>query len=235
MRELGKLRADLVVTVQTEQTLQSSDVIRNARAVETVNLTVPIAQQAACSQRTVAGQVVQNDQTPFKGIVILFQENAAGSLRLGEDNTDPEGRYAIIYTLPADTDSAKLRVAAFDADGQRRAEATIEATRPVEVVNLTVGGEGKAFRVVGKVASDTRPGVGGLRVVIVDKNVGGDVTVFETTTNADGNYRAAFTYAGQKQKPDLQVRAFHSEVFLGASEVRYNAANVRDAECTCAG
>ena len=180
---------------------------------------------AASSQRTVAGQVVQSDQTPFKGIVLLFLENATGSLRLGEDAIDPEGRYAIAYTLPAGTDSAKLRVAAFDADGQRRAEATSEATRPVEVVNLVVRGEGKDFRVVGKVASDTRAGIGGLRVVIVDKNIGGDVTVFATITNVDGSYRAAFTYAGQKQKPDLQARALRGEAFLGASEVRYNAAN----------
>ena len=57
-------------------------------------------------QRTVAGQVVQGDGTPFGSRVILFEENAAGSLRLGEDSTDPEGRYAITYALPDGTDGA---------------------------------------------------------------------------------------------------------------------------------
>ena len=182
--------------------------------------TVPVAQR-----QIVAGRVAMGDQTPFKGMVILFHEDAAGSLRLGENATDPEGRYTIAYQLPAGIDRAQLRVAAFDANDQRRAEATIEATRPVEVVNLVVQGEGRGFRVVGRVASATRAGVGGLRVLVVDKNIGGDTTVCETTTGADGSYQAPFAYVGQKRQPDLQARVLSGETLLGASEVRYNASN----------
>jgi Neuraminidase-like domain len=181
---------------------------------------------ASSPKRTVAGQVLQADQTPFECRVILSLESDTGSIRLGEDATDPEGRYAIAYELPAGVDSARLRIAAFAADGQRRAQATLEAAKPVEIVNLRVQGEGTAYRVSGKVVSHARAGVGSLRVVIVDKNIGGDVTVAETTADDSGSYRTTFTYAGQKQKPDLQARAFRGETFLGASEVRYNASNV---------
>ena len=177
------------------------------------------------AQRTVAGQVVQADGTPFGSRVIVVEENATGSLRVGEDSTDPEGRYAITYALLDGMDGVKLRVAAFDGDGQRRAEAAIEASRPVEVVNLVVQGDGRAFRVTGNLSSGSRAGVGGLRVVIIDKDVGGDTALAETTTGPDGTYRLSFTYSGQKTRPDLQARASSGETLLGVSEVRYEAAN----------
>lgn len=181
------------------------------------------------TQRTVAGQVVQGDGTPFDSRVILFEENDSENtvdwLHLSEDSTDPEGRYAITYALPDGTDGAKLRVAAFDGDGQRRAEAAIEATKPVEVVNLVVQGNSSEFRVTGRLSSDSRAGVGGNRVVIVDKNVGGDTVIAGTTSGPDGTYRLGFTYSAQKTRPDLRARAFSGETLLGESEVRYNAAN----------
>ncbi|MFF1566871.1 neuraminidase-like domain-containing protein [Streptomyces sp. NPDC058293] len=181
--------------------------------------------QTAPPPRTVAGQVSWADQTPFASRVILFEENAAGSLHLGEDSTDPEGRYTITYALPDGMNGTSLRVAAFDGDGQHRAEETFEASTPVQIVDLVVVGNPNAYRVTGRLSSDARAGVGGLRIVIVDKNVGGDTTVTETTTGPNGAYRIAFTYAGQKAKPDLQARAFSGQTLLGASEVRYNAAN----------
>jgi hypothetical protein len=180
---------------------------------------------AANQQHTIVGQVVQSDHTPFRGLVILYQEDTANSIHLGEDATDPEGRYSIPFVLPDSTEGIKMRVAAYDADGQRRAESILEGPRPVDVANLVVQGEGKVFSVTGKVASETRAGVRGLRVIIVDKNVGGDVMVFETSTNPDGTYHAVFTYAGQKQKPDLQARIMSGERLLGTSAVHYNAIN----------
>ncbi len=176
-------------------------------------------------RRVVAGLVVQADRSPFAGRVILSEERAAGSLPLGEGTTDPEGRYAITYALLDRADGARLRIAAFDGEGQRRAEALFEAGGPVQVVDLVVQSDGRVFRVAGRISSDARAGVGGLRVAVVDRNVGGDTLVAETTAGPDGTYRVAFTYAGQKARPDLQARAFRSEALLGASEVRYNAAN----------
>jgi len=85
------------------------------------------------------------------------------------------------------------------------------------------------FTIDGKVASRSRAGVGGLRVEIVDKNVGDDVHLAEALTDDDGAYRTTFTIPdlGQrgKEKPDLQARVFTGETFLGASDVLYNASN----------
>lgn len=174
---------------------------------------------------TIVGQVMQDDRTPFKGTVILFSEADQGSIHQGEDATDPEGRYTIGYDLALGLNGVKLRVAAFDPDSKLRADATIEAAKPVEIVNLTVPHEVPSYRVEGKVASRTRAGVGGLRVQIVDKNVGADVQLTEVSTASDGSYSTAFPYSGPKQKPDLQARVLSGEKFLGASDVRYNASN----------
>ncbi|HSH81375.1 MAG TPA: neuraminidase-like domain-containing protein [Herpetosiphonaceae bacterium] len=81
--------------------------------------------------------------------------------------------------------------------------------------------------VEGRVASPDRAGIGGLRVLIVDKNVGQDVPLAEGTTDERGNYRVRFPTGALRQRdkelPDLQARVFTGEVFLAASGVRYNA------------
>lgn len=176
-------------------------------------------------KQVVAGQVVQDGSGPFKGTVILFREGGQGSIHLGEDAADPEGRYSIGYDAASGQDGAKLRVAAFAPDGRQRADATIAAPKPFEVVNLVVAVDAPAFSVEGKVASRTRAGVSGLRVQIVDKNAGPDVPLAEVSTADDGSYAATFSYGGPKLKPDLQARVLSGETFLGTSEVRYNAPN----------
>ncbi|GAB3959984.1 hypothetical protein GCM10027614_80680 [Micromonospora vulcania] len=178
---------------------------------------------AAPVERTVAGQVLRFDQTPFAGRVILYARDGDGPVRLGEDDTDPEGRYAVTYPVPRADVRLPLRVAAFDPDGQHRAEASIDATRPIEVVDLVVRSDGTAYRVTGRVSTGGRAGVGGLPIQVVDRNVGGDSPVAETSTGADGGYRAAFTYTGGKDRPDLQVYVVSDGTRIGASEVRYDA------------
>jgi peptidoglycan hydrolase-like protein with peptidoglycan-binding domain len=85
------------------------------------------------------------------------------------------------------------------------------------------------FTVQGKVVSRLRAGVGGLRVVIVDKNVGNDVQLAEAGTDDEGGYCTAFNVTDLRQRgkrrPDLQARASRGRMFLGASKVCYNASN----------
>jgi Neuraminidase-like domain/Salmonella virulence plasmid 28.1kDa A protein len=83
------------------------------------------------------------------------------------------------------------------------------------------------YVVAGQVSSPDRGAVGGLRVAIVDKNVGGDVLVQTAQTNDRGIYSTQFEAAvirGRgKKKPDLQARVHAGETFLGASAVQYDA------------
>src|SRR5277367_2884865 len=83
------------------------------------------------------------------------------------------------------------------------------------------------YQVSGVVACSVSPSIGGLRVVIVDKNVGDDVELAKAVTDDSGAYSASFDAAKLKKRkkalPDLQARVFAGKKLLGASDVRYNA------------
>ena len=88
-------------------------------------------------------------------------------------------------------------------------------------------GELRIYQVEGRVSVASSVSVGGLRVVIVDKGVGGDAPLTETTTDLAGVYVATFAsdklQVRGKTQPDLQARVFKEQTLLGASAVRYNA------------
>lgn len=180
--------------------------------------------------RVVRGQVRQEDGLPLRGVQVrAVHEAVAGSLRLGEDTTDAEGRYTIRYEPLPGVDGINLRVTIFDADGKPlRDSNVIRGAKPLEIVDLIVPGvDIKPYRVEGKVASRVSASVGGLRVVIVDKGVGGDVQLAQATTDDGGAYQTTFSdndvRRRGKAQPDLQARVFAGEAFLGASDVHYNA------------
>jgi peptidoglycan hydrolase-like protein with peptidoglycan-binding domain len=83
------------------------------------------------------------------------------------------------------------------------------------------------YRVDGRVFSRVSAGVGGLRVQIVDKAVGGDGQIAEATTDDRGSFEARFSDSDVerrgKTQPDLQARVFADHALLGASDVRYTA------------
>jgi hypothetical protein len=80
------------------------------------------------------------------------------------------------------------------------------------------------FTVDGQVVSAVPAALADLFVEIVDRNVGGDVRLASARTGSSGRFRVGFSYQGKAQ-PDLQARVWTRDdgVFLGESEVRYNA------------
>ncbi len=84
-----------------------------------------------------------------------------------------------------------------------------------------------AWLVDGKVASRVSASVGGLSVVIVDKNVGGDTQLAQAVTDDRGAYKATFSDRVVarlgKAQPDLQAQVFSGKTLLGASAAHYNA------------
>ncbi len=85
------------------------------------------------------------------------------------------------------------------------------------------------FTVEGKVVSRSRPGVGKLTVLIMDKNAGPDEQLAKISTDADGVFEATFTYRSsssrKKTQPDLQAMAYAGSKLVGSSAVRYHASN----------
>ena len=78
----------------------------------------------------------------------------------------------------------------------------------------------------GRVSSPNSASIAGLRVQIVDRNVGQDVPLAETVTDIHGRYRVSFvarTAPKEKAQLDLQARVLSREAVVGASDVRYDA------------
>ena len=85
------------------------------------------------------------------------------------------------------------------------------------------------YNIKGKVVSRTRAGTSGLRIEIVDKNIGHDDQLGSTTTDDNGEFKVKFIITSLrkrgKQWPDLQVRVFSEQTFLATSRVYFNATN----------
>ena len=70
---------------------------------------------------------------------------------------------------------------------------------------------GTPYTVTGTVYSPALPGIAGLTVQLVDKNVGGDTVLGTTQTGSDGSTRSpslsppAYLKTHHKSQPDLQV------------------------------
>lgn len=79
----------------------------------------------------VNGTVRREDKAPLRDLrVRAFHESPQGSIRLGEDAVDAEGRYTIIYRLLPGLASIGLRVEVWTEDGVR-----LHASRPSKALN----------------------------------------------------------------------------------------------------
>lgn len=92
------------------------------------------------------------------------------------------------------------------------------------------------YTITGAILSSDSASIGGLQVQIVDKGVGPDVLLAQTTTNPCGDYgisfNASLVTSRGKKRPDLQARVYTDGRFLAASEVRYNAEGVVNLDVT---
>ncbi len=180
--------------------------------------------------RKVHGIVFNASQQPQPGLTVRAFD-LDGEVELGSALTNAQGYYEIPYSGDQvdEGDGVGLVVRVYDQAGQLVGEsAPLQNAGEDATVNVIVGEVGETYQVVGKVASPVRAALAGLRVVIVDVNIGKDVLLAETVTGSGGAYQVKFSDANLKKRgksrPDLQVLVFSGNKLLAASEVRYNAA-----------
>ncbi|UOZ03508.1 neuraminidase-like domain-containing protein [Amycolatopsis sp. WQ 127309] len=167
-------------------------------------------------------------------LLVLLRRNAIAA----EPGTQKE-LLAVIPKEQADRtyrDATAKAVSLFQE--QRRFEATgVVDDRTAAALNSLLRGLGllddddgepapdpHRYLVRGRLSSASRPGVGGIRIVVADRGVGGDTALTQTRTAADGTYEVTFNYETAKADPDLQAHAYADrEALLGSSPVRYNA------------
>src|SRR6202041_869175 len=138
------------------------------------------------------------------------------------------------YTVPSSEQQASsfasgtlAAVKQLQTDQGLPATGTVDPTTAAALSTVIVG---NTYVVSGTVSSPVRASVVGLAVQLVDKNVGGGVTLTSSTTSVGGAYSIStvISPASLKQRnktqPDLQVRVSSGTTFLAASTVSYNAA-----------
>jgi hypothetical protein len=99
-----------------------------------------------------------------------------------------------------------------------------------------------AYQVDGTVFSRISAGVGGLRVVIVDKGVGGDVQLAQATTDDRGAYQATFSDTDVRRRgkaqPDLQAdkkrghQDYHSAETISMGDTPLNPTKTQTSRIT---
>src|SRR3989442_714168 len=226
----------LVSVFQQSRRLPSSGAVdeTTAKTLNTVLAGLGAFETAAATVDAtyiVAGQVRREDGRPFVGATVRAVPLAdRGAIRLGDDVTDQDGRYAVRYQMLPGVAAIALQVSAVDQQGAVLAQARLaEPAQALQMLDLVVPAEADSptWRVSGQVSSRASASTGGLRVRIVDKMVGGDVPLADALTDDDGKYDATFLETalrkGGKTIPDLQARVFARDQFVGGSEVRYNA------------
>jgi hypothetical protein len=163
-------------------------------------------------KRVVAGRLLQEDQTPFKGAVVLFHEGDHGSIRLGEDATGTGGHYTIRYeTLPG-LDSVNARVVALDEAGRtvKRSD-VLRGAGPLQIIDLVVPvvqSMAVARRMEGRIAFDHGAPAQGLTLRLYRLGFGGAdaaTRLAETKTLEHGVY--SLPYAADGNAANLEIRA----------------------------
>lgn len=212
LRDLPKLRADLLVTLQASGATHAADVVRDARPVETIDLVIPAIQpepEAASCVRLVSGQVRRADGPPQPGALVrAFHEDDRGPIRLGEDTSDGDGRYTIRYELPG-VQSIHLRVAVLGADGRPLASSpVVPNAAALEVIDLVAATARAAEEqsVEGRVLLQHGLPAENVTLRLYRRDFGGQATLLnETTTVAGGRYALGYDPGGRSAS--LEVRA----------------------------
>lgn len=230
----GATTKDLVGVFQKVSGLGVTGVVDGRTAVtlnEKLEARGAFDQTGQQARRVVAGLVSRDTGEPVPDVrVRAFHVGDGGALRLGSDTTDPDGGYTIPYTMPPGLSVIQLRVVAYLENEVVADSGLLPNAPPLQFVTLTVSGGASEpqFTVSGHVVSASSAGVGGLIVHIVDKGVGPDFLLTEASTDADGAYRATFPARRladrNKARPDLQAQVLRGDALLGASKVRYQAA-----------
>lgn len=86
------------VVDESGRLLQSSEVIRNAKVLEVIDLTVPMDRKPA-AQRTIEGEIVLDDKRPADGVKLrLYRRDFGGKATLLDETTTlAGGQYAFTY------------------------------------------------------------------------------------------------------------------------------------------
>ena len=180
----------------------------------------------------VSGQVRSEDGLALQGMrVRAVHENATGTMRMGEDSTDAEGRYTIRYEPLPGGDGINLRVIVLDAGGKQLDESDlIPRAKPLEIVDLMLPViKQPAARVYGIVRNEYGDLVKNATVQAFDRDMRSEQLLGSVPTR-EGLYeifynRSQFSKA-EKEQADLVVKVLDvTGTELHKTPIQYNVPN----------
>jgi Putative peptidoglycan binding domain/Salmonella virulence plasmid 28.1kDa A protein len=183
---------------------------------------------AALGYEAPASEVEREFFGPGTRQAVQAYQDANGLAPTGEVDQPTHAAIEASLTSPAPATPRNGPTTSSEHEGAAPTEPRALEAEPMRGVgDGHIDGAASVYTVEGTVASPDRAGVGRLRVEIVDRNVGGDVTLVDAVTDEVGHYEARFAPTGRrdraKEQLDLQARAYTGDTLLGASDTRYNA------------
>lgn len=207
--------AKLVSIFQEEQRLPPTGEVDEATAAVLNKL---LEQWGLLDQRQpgpvlqlVSGTIRREDNFPLQGVIVrATHEESQGSVRLGQDTTDPNGGYTIRYEVPPELLPLRMRVTAYgERDQVLKVSDLVEEVSALQVVNLIVPLQeplaaqrqlqGQILLAHGGAAENVK-----LRLYRCD--FGGVSTLLSEGTTLEGGHYT-MTYAAGDVPVSLEVRA----------------------------
>jgi ABC toxin N-terminal region/Neuraminidase-like domain len=168
-------------------------------------------QQEFRSQRIISGRVMRSDRQPFSGTVRAFHLDERGSVRLGDDQTDTDGKYTIRYESLPEFGAINLRVSVLDDGGKTAQESdVVRDAAPLQMIDVVVPFVQPAAvtrLVEGRIVFDHGAPAEGLTLRLYRLGFGGAegaTRLAETTSREHGVY--SLNYTADTHAANLEVR-----------------------------
>ncbi|HJS24983.1 MAG TPA: hypothetical protein VJ751_11565, partial [Pyrinomonadaceae bacterium] len=192
---------------ETGNATQSSDIVRNAAAIQVIDFNIPFVKPPSAT-RQVEGRVVFDHGAPAQGLTLRLYRlgfgGAEGETRVAETTVGEHGVYSLVYT--ADGPVANLEVRTVDPSGKEVAlSKIIKDAGEKEVLNLVApAGAQPLTPEFNRLSSDLRPQIGDLNRLRIARETPQqqDLTLLHEATGWDARLIATAAMATRLSAPE---------------------------------
>lgn len=210
----GKFTREIVGFFQKEHELETSGEVDEPTA-DAINAILRelelLGQEQIEVSRVVSGQVRRDDGTPLKGnLVRAFHKSDNGTIRLGEDTTDVDGRYTIYYRVLPKVIVINLQVQVMNEKGDLlQASDTIMGAGKLEIIDLITPSTAKPITsglIEGRVMMEHRLPAKKMTLCLYRRDFGApEREVGRTTTDEHGFYKLPYQIDSKSASFDIRA------------------------------